>query len=112
MLARLEAPGDRDYIGRLTRLFRSASRAPQEHIPRLLDRIQPRMWKLRFPLLPQVVDTYLLSSFLFYFVLWLVSFVAVVPVGLLLAHHERLSLRKVAKETEAAEEAPAAKVRG
>jgi LPS export ABC transporter permease LptF/LPS export ABC transporter permease LptG len=75
MLARLEAPGDRDYIGRLTRLFRSASRAPQEQIPRLLDRIQPKVWKLRFPLLPQVVDTYLLSSFLFYFVLWLVSFV-------------------------------------
>jgi LPS export ABC transporter permease LptF/LPS export ABC transporter permease LptG len=75
MLARLEAPGDRDYIGRLARLFRSASRAPQERIPRLLDRIQPRIWKARFPLLPQIVDTYLLSSFLFYFVLWLVSFV-------------------------------------
>ena len=30
LLATLEAPGDRDYIGRLTRLFRSASRAPQE----------------------------------------------------------------------------------
>ncbi|MBZ5632838.1 MAG: LptF/LptG family permease [Acidobacteriia bacterium] len=75
MLARLEAPGDRDYIGRLTRLFRSASRKPQEQIPRLLDRIQPRMWMGRFPLLPQVVDTYLLSSFLFYFVLWLTSFV-------------------------------------
>ena len=75
MLTRLEAPGDRDYIGRLTRLFRSASRKPQEHIPRLLDRIQPKVWKGRFPLLPQVVDTYLLSSFLFYFVLWLVSFV-------------------------------------
>jgi lipopolysaccharide export system permease protein len=75
MLARLEAPGDRDYVGRLTRLFRSASRKPQEHIPRLLDRIQPKVWKGRFPLLPQVVDTYLLSSFLFYFVLWLVSFV-------------------------------------
>ena len=75
MLARLEAPGDRDYIGRLTRLFRSASRKPQERIPRLLDRIQPRKWKARFPLLPQVLDTYLLSSFLFYFVLWLVSFV-------------------------------------
>jgi len=75
MLARLEAPGDRDYIGRLTRLFRSASRAPQEHIPRLLGRLQPRIWKARFPLLPQVVDTYLFSSFLFYFVLWLVSFV-------------------------------------
>ena len=49
MLARLEAPGDRDYIGRLTRLFRSASRKPQEHIPRLLDRIQPKVWKGAFP---------------------------------------------------------------
>jgi LPS export ABC transporter permease LptF/LPS export ABC transporter permease LptG len=75
LLTRLEAPGDRDYIGRLARLFRSASRRPQESIPRLLDRIQPAVWKGRFPLLPQVVDTYLLSSFLFYFVLWLVSFV-------------------------------------
>jgi LPS export ABC transporter permease LptF/LPS export ABC transporter permease LptG len=75
LLARLEAPGDRDYIGRLARLFRSTSRKPQESIPRLLDRIQPKVWKGRFPLLPQVVDTYLLSSFLFYFVLWLVSFV-------------------------------------
>jgi len=75
LLTRLEAPGDRDYIGRLTRLFRSASRRPQESIPRLLDRLQPKVWRGRFPLLPQVVDTYLLSSFLFYFVLWLVSFV-------------------------------------
>ena len=75
LLTRLEAPGDRDYIGRLTRLFRSASLRPQESIPRLLDRFQPKVWKGRFPLLPQVVDTYLLSSFLFYFVLWLVSFV-------------------------------------
>jgi LPS export ABC transporter permease LptF/LPS export ABC transporter permease LptG len=75
MLARLESPGDQDYIGRVARMFRSASRKPQERIPRLLDRIQPRFWKGRFPLLPQIVDTYLLSSFLFYFVLWLVSFV-------------------------------------
>ena len=35
--------------------------------------------------------------------LWLVTFVAVVPVGLVLAHHERLSLRKVAAESEQAE---------
>ena len=32
--------------------------------------------------------------------LWLVSFVAVVPAGLILAHRERLSLRKVAEESE------------
>lgn len=35
--------------------------------------------------------------------LWLVTFVAVVPVGLAFAHHERLSLRKVAEESEQAE---------
>ena len=40
--------------------------------------------------------------------LWLVSFVAVVPIGLLLAHLERLSLRRLSEETAHAEEvAPA-----
>jgi uncharacterized protein (TIRG00374 family) len=36
--------------------------------------------------------------------LWLVSFAAVVPVGLALAHHERLSLRKLSEESHRAEE--------
>ena len=36
--------------------------------------------------------------------LWLVTFVAVVPVGLLLAHRERLSLRKLSAESAQAEE--------
>jgi uncharacterized protein (TIRG00374 family) len=36
--------------------------------------------------------------------LWLVTFVAVVPVGLLLSHHERLSLRKLSAESAEAEE--------
>jgi glycosyltransferase 2 family protein len=40
--------------------------------------------------------------------LWLVTFVAVIPVGLLLAHRERLSFRKVAEESQHAEEATAA----
>lgn len=39
--------------------------------------------------------------------LWLVTFVAIVPVGLLLAHRERLSLRALSKESHAAEEADA-----
>jgi uncharacterized protein (TIRG00374 family) len=38
--------------------------------------------------------------------LWLVTFVAVVPIGLLLAHRERLSLRKLSAESEQAEAAP------
>jgi len=36
--------------------------------------------------------------------LWLVTFAAVVPAGLLLSHHERLSLRKLSKESHQAEE--------
>jgi glycosyltransferase 2 family protein len=36
--------------------------------------------------------------------LWLVTFAAVVPVGLLLSHHERLSLRKLSEESHHAED--------
>ena len=36
--------------------------------------------------------------------LWLVTFVAIVPLGLFLAHRERLSLRKLTEETAHAEE--------
>jgi len=36
--------------------------------------------------------------------LWLVTFAAVVPAGLLLSHHERLSLRKLSVESHQAEE--------
>ena len=36
--------------------------------------------------------------------LWMVTFVAVVPLGLFLSHRERLSLRKLSAETEQAEE--------
>ena len=32
--------------------------------------------------------------------LWLTTFVAVIPAGLLLAHHERLSLRKLSQESQ------------
>ncbi len=35
--------------------------------------------------------------------LWLVTFVAVVPLGLLLAHRERLSLRRLSEESQIAE---------
>src|SRR5437879_8036025 len=36
--------------------------------------------------------------------LWLVTFAAVIPLGLLLAHRERLSLRKLSVESHHAEE--------
>jgi uncharacterized protein (TIRG00374 family) len=44
--------------------------------------------------------------------LWLVTFVAVVPVGFLFSHHEHLSLRKLSEETEQAEEAEVAETAG
>ena len=37
--------------------------------------------------------------------LWLVTFAAVVPLGLALAHHERLSLRKLSEESHRADRA-------
>jgi len=39
--------------------------------------------------------------------LWLVTFIAIVPVGLLLAHRERLSFRKLSQESHEAEESSA-----
>jgi hypothetical protein len=36
--------------------------------------------------------------------LWLVTFMAIIPIGLLLAHNERLSLRKLSEESHQAEE--------
>jgi lipopolysaccharide export system permease protein len=77
MMARLEIPGDTDVMGRLMSFLRTVGRTPKERLPRVLDRIGPRAWLARFPLLPQVVDTYILASFLFYFVLLLTSFVLI-----------------------------------
>src|SRR6185295_6990144 len=70
MMTRLETPGDRDVIGAITGWFRVLGRAP-----RAIERWQPKFWLARFPLLPQVADRYILTSFLFYFFLLLVSFV-------------------------------------
>jgi len=70
MMTRLETPGDRDVIGAITGWFRVLGRAP-----RAIERWQPKFWLARFPLLPQVADRYILTGFLFYFFLLLLSFV-------------------------------------
>ena len=70
MLARLERPGDLDLIGMLgARIgaFRQPVRGPLS--------LNPQLRLGRFSLLPRVTDTYVLSGFLFYFVLLLASFV-------------------------------------
>jgi LPS export ABC transporter permease LptG/LPS export ABC transporter permease LptF len=75
MLARLEFPGDRDYVGRFLALLRPAGRAAQQRARRAVEKSKQHSWTLGVPVLAQVIDLYILSGFLFYFVLWLVSFV-------------------------------------
>jgi LPS export ABC transporter permease LptG/LPS export ABC transporter permease LptF len=75
MMARLELPGDRDYVGRFLAFLRPAGRAAQQRARRAVEKSKGRSWTLGMPLLAQVIDLYILSGFVFYFVLWLVTFV-------------------------------------
>ena len=73
-VARIERPGDRDLLGAIRGWFEAAFRKIRGGIggAPVLGPLGPSR---RFPLVPQVVDTYVLASFLFYFLLLLVSFV-------------------------------------
>ncbi len=77
MILRLETPGDRDFVGRILALFRGMAKTPNRTRQRVLDRIEPRAWLWRIPMLPQVVDAYVLTTFLFYLLLWIASFVLI-----------------------------------
>jgi LPS export ABC transporter permease LptF/LPS export ABC transporter permease LptG len=75
MLARLERPGDRDLIDIAKAFFQrlwSPLRGKFEQAP-VQGTMGGRLGRLH--VLPQILDTYILSSFLFYFALLLVSFV-------------------------------------
>jgi LPS export ABC transporter permease LptG/LPS export ABC transporter permease LptF len=99
-VCRLEMPGDRDIVGMFRGAFGSVyaglqSLARRDAVP---QEEKKRLWTPRLPLLPQLVDTYVLSSFLFYFALCLASFVALTQVynffellGDIVAHHIPLS---------------------
>jgi LPS export ABC transporter permease LptG/LPS export ABC transporter permease LptF len=70
LLFRMERPGDRDLLVWISAVFArwrtgaaGATSAPGSPHGR------------RLPLVPQIIDTYILSNFLFYFVLWLASLV-------------------------------------
>lgn len=75
-LVRMERPGDRDLLTQVRGLFAS-----------IAERLKPSRKKpaaangrWRLPLLPQIVDTYILSNFLFYLALVLASFVSMTEV--------------------------------
>ncbi len=76
MLAQLEQPGDRDLLGIISaRLQALRSAGVRGHRRPVLGRLEPKRVLSRLPLLPQVIDGWVLSSFLFYFVVLLISFV-------------------------------------
>jgi len=79
LLSRIEKPGDMDVAGRLERWISAHYRTAKRFRPS-----RPAWaWKgggRKLPLLPQIVDTYVLSSLLLYFTVFLVSFVLLTEV--------------------------------
>ena len=73
LLVRMELPGDRNLLNEIwagiSGMFESLKR-------RFAPKGEPRLGGLRLPLLPQLVDTYILSNFVTYLGLFLASFVA------------------------------------
>jgi LPS export ABC transporter permease LptG/LPS export ABC transporter permease LptF len=79
LMLRLEAPGDRDLVAATKARFAATfSSLRWEFKP--VPVVRGRGWLARLPLLPQILDTYILSSFGFYFVLLLVSLVLMTEV--------------------------------
>ena len=79
-LIRMERPGDRDLLTQIRSLFgavadrfKAIGRTPQK-------KPVPGRASWRLPLLPQIVDTYILRNFLFYLALVLASFVSMTEV--------------------------------
>ncbi|HVT91483.1 MAG TPA: LptF/LptG family permease [Bryobacteraceae bacterium] len=77
LMVRLETPGDRDIIGMIRAWLRTMGtklRVPTAPVkPR-------RRIGIRLPLVPQLLDTYVLSTFVFYFAVLLSSFVLMTEV--------------------------------
>ncbi len=72
---RLETPGDRDVVGAFRSHLLSVWRRLRGRFSKANNGFAPGARNGRTQLLPQVIDTYILSSFLVYFALFLASFV-------------------------------------
>ncbi len=75
LIARLETPGDRDIIAAIKGRAQSHWTWLRGRMPRRDGTRNGARSAVRLPLLPQIIDTYVLSSFLFYFALLLACFV-------------------------------------
>jgi len=74
LLWRMERPGDRDFLAGIWGWFGRRFQNLKSFAGRQPGRPGLRIWRIR--LLPQLLDTYILSRFLTYFTLLLTSFVA------------------------------------
>lgn len=77
LIARMEAPGDRDLIGRVRQWFVAWFASVSHRVAASGESVRPA--GIRFVFF-QILDSYVLSSFLFYFVLCLCAWVMMVQV--------------------------------
>jgi LPS export ABC transporter permease LptG len=74
-VALMEKPGGRDFVGGLKDVFSAAlNRLRARFVPERVPGAPARSF--RWPLLPQILDTYILTNFAFYFTMLLASFVS------------------------------------
>jgi LPS export ABC transporter permease LptG/LPS export ABC transporter permease LptF len=73
-LYRMERPGDSDLLASMKAFFTALADLFKKKGPRPEEKPRSRGWRL--PLLPQLVDTYVLSNFLFYLIVVLASFIS------------------------------------
>ena len=75
LLARMERPGDRDWYGALFGWVLRLGAGLRKAVPAAAAQVRARTYRTRIFLLPQVLDRYVVKSFLFWFALMLVGFV-------------------------------------
>lgn len=76
---RLEKPGGGDFVGAMRDAFSAVLNSLRRRfVPELRTAAPSRTF--RWPLLPQILDTYILTNFMFYFVLLLASFVSMTQI--------------------------------
>jgi LPS export ABC transporter permease LptF/LPS export ABC transporter permease LptG len=75
LLTRMERPGDRDLIAVVSGWFGAVWSGLRRKLPVAAAQLRSRRRAWRLALFPQVLDSYVLKSFLFWFVLLLVGFV-------------------------------------
>ena len=80
LLYRMERPGDRDLLASFSRAFGGLTNALTARFGRPSGSPRRSLRLARLPLLPQILDTYMLSSFVFYLVVVLASLVSMILV--------------------------------